>query len=129
MARTGRASDAEIELALARLQGWQRTGEALVKTYEFGGFKASMAFANTVAELAGRADHHPDINIQYHRVTLTLSSHDAKGVTEGRPMLSSDVVRHAVVPHLKAGTRVVFIVIDCIVAPCPSRSLKFATAS
>lgn len=37
-----------------------------------------------------------------------------KGLTDGRPNLSSDVVRHAVVPHLKAGQRVVFIVIDCM---------------
>ena len=41
-----------------------------------------MAFVNRVAELAEAADHHPDILIQYSKVTLTLSSHDAGGLTE-----------------------------------------------
>jgi len=78
----GKATDQEIERALADLPGWRREGKALVKVFELGGFKAAMAFAQTVAELAERADHHPDINIQFHRVTLTLSSHDAGGITD-----------------------------------------------
>ena len=41
-----------------------------------------MAFVNRVAELANAADHHPDILINYDRVTLTLSSHDSGGLTE-----------------------------------------------
>jgi len=81
MADKERATDQEIERALADLPGWGRDGKMMVKPYEFGGFRAAMAFANTVAELAERADHHPDINIQYHRVTLSLWSHDAGGVT------------------------------------------------
>ena len=43
---------------------------------------AHIQFANTVAELAERADHHPDINVQYHKVTLTLTSHDAGGISD-----------------------------------------------
>jgi 4a-hydroxytetrahydrobiopterin dehydratase len=82
MADKGKATDQEIERALTELPDWKRDGKALVKAFELGGFKAAMAFANTVAELAERADHHPDINIQYKRVTLTLSSHDAGGVTD-----------------------------------------------
>ena len=82
MADKGKATDQEIERALADLPGWKRDGTSMIKVYEFGGFKAAMAFANTVAELAERADHHPDINIQYHKITLTLTSHDAGGVTD-----------------------------------------------
>jgi 4a-hydroxytetrahydrobiopterin dehydratase len=82
MADKPRATDQEIERALADLPGWRREGKGLTKLYELGGFKAAMAFANTVAELADRADHHPDIHIQFHRVTLELWSHDAGGVTE-----------------------------------------------
>jgi len=82
MAEKAKASDNEIELALKDLQGWKRDGKNLVKAFEFGGFKAAMAFASTVAELADRADHHPDIHIQYHKVTLTLSSHDVNAVTD-----------------------------------------------
>jgi 4a-hydroxytetrahydrobiopterin dehydratase len=77
-----RASDPEIERALAELPGWKREGKALVKAFDLGGFKAAMAFANTVAELAERADHHPDIHIRYREVTVELSSHDAGGITE-----------------------------------------------
>ena len=82
MAEKAKATDQEIERALTDLPGWKRDGRNIVKQFDFGGFKASMAFANTVAELAERADHHPDIHVQYHKVTLTLSSHDANGVTD-----------------------------------------------
>jgi 4a-hydroxytetrahydrobiopterin dehydratase len=82
MADKGKATDQEIERALADLPGWKRDGRNIVKTYDFGGFKAAMAFANTVAELAERADHHPDINVQFHKVSLTLTSHDAGGITD-----------------------------------------------
>ncbi len=82
MADKGKSTDQEIERALSDLPGWKRDGKSLTKLYEFGGFKASMAFANTVGELAERADHHPDINIQYHKVTLALSSHDSGGITD-----------------------------------------------
>ena len=78
----GRATDKEVEQALKDLPAWKREGKGLAKTYEFGGFKAAMAFASTVGELAERADHHPDIHIQYHKVTLLLWSHDAGGVTD-----------------------------------------------
>jgi 4a-hydroxytetrahydrobiopterin dehydratase len=82
MSDKGLSSDAEIQGALAELPGWKREAKALVKTFDMKGFKAAMAFAGTVGELAQRADHHPDILIQYHRVTLTLSSHDRGGITD-----------------------------------------------
>ena len=82
MAEKGKSTDQEIERALSDLPGWKRDGKQIVKAYDFGGFKASMAFANTVAELAERADHHPDIHVQYHKVSLTLSSHDEHGITD-----------------------------------------------
>jgi 4a-hydroxytetrahydrobiopterin dehydratase len=58
------------------------TGREIRKVYTFADFKASMAFVNRVAALADKMDHHPDILINYSRVTLTLSSHDAGGLTE-----------------------------------------------
>jgi len=82
MAQKGLSTDAEIQAALAELPGWKREGIALQKTYDMKGFKAAMAFAGTVGELAERADHHPDIFIQYSKVTLTLSSHDRGGITD-----------------------------------------------
>lgn len=82
MADKGLSSDAEIQGALAELPGWKRDGKQICKSFDLKGFKAAMAFAGTVGELAERADHHPDILIQFHRVTLTLSSHDKGGVTD-----------------------------------------------
>lgn len=67
----------EIRKRLASLTGWE-----IRKVYTFADFKASMAFVNRVAALADKMDHHPDILINYSRVTLTLSSHDAGGLTE-----------------------------------------------
>jgi 4a-hydroxytetrahydrobiopterin dehydratase len=82
MPEKGLATDQQIEGALAELPGWSRQGKALAKTFDLKGFKAAMAFSGTVGELAERADHHPDILIQYSKVTLTLWSHDAGGVTD-----------------------------------------------
>ena len=78
----GLASDAEIRAALEELPGWKQQGKAILKTFDLKGFKAAMAFAGTVGELADRADHHPDILIQYSKVTLTLWSHDKGGISD-----------------------------------------------
>jgi 4a-hydroxytetrahydrobiopterin dehydratase len=77
-----RLDDAAIEKALAGLSGWQREGQAIQKTYAFPDFKGSMAFVTKAALHAEAMDHHPDILVRYSRVTLTLSTHDAGGITE-----------------------------------------------
>src|SRR5437588_6171067 len=91
MADKGLATDTEIQAALAELPGWRRQNNSLQKTYDLKGFKAAMAFAGTVGELADRADHHPDILIQYSKVTVTLSSHDKNGVTDRDLRLSRQI--------------------------------------
>jgi 4a-hydroxytetrahydrobiopterin dehydratase len=78
----GLSNDAEIKAALEELPGWKQQGRTIQKMFDLKGFKAAMAFAGTVGELADRADHHPDILIQYSKVTLTLSSHDKGGITD-----------------------------------------------
>ena len=78
----GLSSEAETKAALEELPGWKREGKAITRTYDLKGFKAAMAFAGTVGELADRADHHPDILIQYSKVTLTLWSHDKGGISD-----------------------------------------------
>jgi 4a-hydroxytetrahydrobiopterin dehydratase len=74
-------SESEIERRLARVPGWQRRGSAITRSFAFADFKGSMAFVNRVADLAEAMDHHPDIDIRYSKVTLTLSTHDASGLT------------------------------------------------
>lgn len=75
-------SDGEIKQALGRLSGWQQKGEAIQRIFEFPDFKAAMAFVNKVADAAEAANHHPDIDIRYNKVTMSLVSHDSGGVTQ-----------------------------------------------
>jgi len=72
----------EILDKLNRLNGWKLEDNAICKMYLFKDFAESMKFVNEVAEMAEEMDHHPDIFIQYNRVTLTLSTHSAGGITE-----------------------------------------------
>jgi len=76
-----RLSQKEILEKLKGLSGWRRNRQEISRTYAFSGFIPAMAFANHVADLAERMDHHPDILIQYNKVTLTLSTHSAGGLT------------------------------------------------
>lgn len=72
----------EVQQALGSLPGWQRKGDAIQRVFEFSDFKAAMQFVNKIAEAAEAANHHPDIDIRYNKVTMALVSHDAGGVTE-----------------------------------------------
>lgn len=74
-------SEAEIEEGLNRLRGWEKKGNEIVKVYKNKNFVESIGFVNKVAILAEKADHHPDILIQYKNVTLTLSTHSQGGLT------------------------------------------------
>ena len=75
-------SESEISARLSSLPGWERSGDAIRRQYRFDGFRAAMEFVNQVARLADEADHHPEILIEYSRVTLTLTTHDAGGLSE-----------------------------------------------
>jgi len=74
--------DAAIKRRLEDLTEWSEMNGSLQRTYQFKNFVEAMSFVNKVAELAERAQHHPDILIRYGKVTLTLSTHDAGGITE-----------------------------------------------
>lgn len=75
--------DAE-EIATERrtAPGWQIDGGEIARTFTLPSFTAALVFASAVGQLAERADHHPDILIRYRKVTLTLSTHSAGGLTE-----------------------------------------------
>lgn len=74
-------SEAEVKDRLAHHPEWTEVGGEIQRTYEFADFKASMRFVNEVAEEAERVQHHPDVLIRYSKVTLTVSTHDAGGIT------------------------------------------------
>jgi len=73
---------AEIKSALKQVPGWKRRGKTIQRTFEFKDFVAAMKFVNKVAKLAEKAWHHPDIDIRWNQVTLTLSTHSDGGLTE-----------------------------------------------
>ncbi len=75
-------TDDEITTALAALPLWARAGDTLKKTYTFPTFPDGIRFVDRVALAAEQLGHHPDITINYTRVTMTLSTHDEGGVTE-----------------------------------------------
>jgi 4a-hydroxytetrahydrobiopterin dehydratase len=74
--------EAKIILALSSLRDWQRAGQVISRTYQFKDFPAALQFVNTVGDLAEQAQHHPDIDIRWNKVTLALTTHDAGGLTE-----------------------------------------------
>ena len=69
-------------LALSALPQWQRNGEIISRTFVFKDFPVAMKFVNHVADLAEQAQHHPDVDIRWNKVTLALTTHDANGLTE-----------------------------------------------
>lgn len=73
--------DSEIRTRLDDLQGWTREGDAIRKTYTLDSFPAAIAFVNLIADIAQKADHHPDIDIRFDRVACTLSTHSEGGLT------------------------------------------------
>lgn len=81
----------EIEQKLAALTGWNLAGSTITRTFTLASFPAALAFASAVGHLAERADHHPDILIQYRKMTLTLSTHSAGGLTEKDCDLAAEI--------------------------------------
>jgi 4a-hydroxytetrahydrobiopterin dehydratase len=74
-------SDEAVARELAEVPGWSRSGSEIVTTVQLKDFRAAMLFAAAVGYLAEQANHHPDLTIQWNRVTLTLSTHSAGGLT------------------------------------------------
>jgi 4a-hydroxytetrahydrobiopterin dehydratase len=74
-------TEEEIATALGTLRGWARSGDSIAATMELADFRDAVLYTGAVAYLAEAANHHPDILIQWNRVTLTLSTHSEGGLT------------------------------------------------
>jgi len=74
--------DAQIVFALTFVPNWKLQDATISRTFQFKDFPAAVKFVDAVAELAEQAWHHPDIDIRWNRVTLTLTTHDAGGLTQ-----------------------------------------------
>lgn len=75
-------SEEELGAALVNAPEWRQTGNEIYRSFTLPSFPAALVFAVAVGHLAERSDHHPDILIQYKKVTLKLSTHSAGGLTE-----------------------------------------------
>jgi 4a-hydroxytetrahydrobiopterin dehydratase len=74
-------SDDAISAGLATVPAWSRAGSSITCVVTLADFRAAMLYTGAVAYLAERANHHPDLLIQWNKVTLTLSTHSAGGLT------------------------------------------------
>jgi 4a-hydroxytetrahydrobiopterin dehydratase len=78
-----RLTDGQVRAALSDgLPGWSIEGTEIRKEFAFKGFTSAVAFVDRLVEPANAAKHHPDLEIHYNRVVVTLSSHDEGGVTQ-----------------------------------------------
>ncbi len=84
-------SEMDIEKNLSSLDGWVQAGLEIEKQYKFKNFIESVGFVNKVAILAEKADHHPDILIQYSKVKISLSTHSEGGITDKDFSLAGEI--------------------------------------
>ena len=75
-------SDEAIDAWLAALDDWQRWGNEIQKVYRFPDYKSVLDFVSRVGALAEAQNHHPEMLVQYGVVTVNITSHDLKGLTE-----------------------------------------------
>jgi 4a-hydroxytetrahydrobiopterin dehydratase len=74
-------SEIEAQLAINELKHWRLENGSLVRDLEFADFVAAMKYVNEIAAIAEHANHHPDIDIRYNKVRLSLVTHDVGGIT------------------------------------------------
>ena len=84
-------TDAELTAALAALPEWERDGDAIRRTVRCPSFRAAIELVNLVADAAEAADHHPDIEVVWRRVTLRLTSKASGGLTQRDVALAGEI--------------------------------------
>ena len=72
----------QIKLRLKSVPGWTKRAQTICRTFKFAGFLNSIKFVNRIAVKAQKADHHPDIDVRFDKVTLKLTTHDEGGITK-----------------------------------------------
>ena len=74
-------SDEEIDRRLRDLEGWEREGDAIARSFDRGDFVGSVRFIDAIVEPAEEMGHHPDLEISWATVTIRISSHSEGGLT------------------------------------------------
>ena len=73
---------AQVSAALQNMSGWEYDSSAIAKEFKFDNFMRGIAFVNRIAAAAETDNHHPDIDIRYSTIRVSLSTHDAGGITD-----------------------------------------------
>ncbi len=75
-------TDEEIQARLEELEGWERSGDSIRKQFRLDDFVGSVEFVNRLVAPAEEMGHHPDLEISWNKVTVSLSTHSQGGLTE-----------------------------------------------
>lgn len=92
-------TNGELRTALGEIEGWTPVGDSIRKDFVFPGFRGAIGFVNRVADRANEASHHPDLEIHYNRVRVSLSTHDEGGVTGKDVALAAEIDAVAAPPE------------------------------
>ena len=84
-------TDTEINAHLSNLPGWELEGKTITRTFKFKNFVEAINFVNQLVEPAEAAGHHPDLSISYNKVTVTMTTHDAGGLTAKDVQLAQSI--------------------------------------
>jgi 4a-hydroxytetrahydrobiopterin dehydratase len=74
-------SDDDVQRRLGELEGWEREGPAIRKQFQLKDFKDSVDFVNRLTPVAEEMNHHPDLEISWNKVTVSISTHSEGGLT------------------------------------------------
>lgn len=91
-------SDIDVQRRLGDLPDWSRKDESITKTFKFKGFPESVAFVQRLVAPAEAADHHPDVDVRYNKVSITLSTHDSGGLTAADFALAQEIEQRESAP-------------------------------
>ena len=83
------ATEAEITAALSTLEGWERRGDRICKTFRFASFVEAFGFMSSVAIVAEKLDHHPEWRNVWATVEVELTTHDCSGLSRGDFLLAA----------------------------------------
>ncbi|WP_229640796.1 4a-hydroxytetrahydrobiopterin dehydratase [Waterburya agarophytonicola] len=81
-ANTMSLTQTEIDSKITAIPQWQQKDRTLTRTFKFKNFVKAIAFVNQLVEPAEAAGHHPDIEISYNKVTISLTTHESGGITQ-----------------------------------------------
>ena len=86
-------SEAELTKRLSAMTDWSVKRGEITRTYQLASFPFAIEFVSRIGDLAEAAGHHPDIDIRYDKVKISLSTHDEKGITEKDFALAGQIDR------------------------------------